>query len=129
MITNNPDYSVEQAKYVYLGAESYIKDMKAYHATHTDFQMECYDVWNSNFTGENYVSGWMSTTAEESDLYSQLSSDFVTYLNESVAKFITGEKNFDADYDTFLSDMKTLKVDEMTELWQNVYDRWAGISE
>ena len=130
MILDNPDgYSVDQAKYVFLGSESYLHDMDALHAVYTDLQLECFDVWNCNLTCEYATSNFLAMTADEGDRFSELSSDIITYCNESVAKFITGEKNFDEDYDAFLADLKNLNIDELTELEQVVYDRWAGVSK
>ena len=71
----------------------------------------------------------MGMTTEEGERFSELSGKIISYLYESVARFITGEQNVDADYDAFLADMKNLGVDEMTRIEQEAYNRWAGISE
>ena len=131
MILNNPDgYSQAQAKYVFLGSdEPFVTTLEAYHAVHNDLQMECFNVWNSNREGDCAVSYYMGTTEEEGNRISEISGDLISYLYESVAKFITGEKNLDTDYDAFLADLDTLGIEDMNTIQQAVYDRWAGISE
>lgn len=103
--------------------------MEAYHALHNDLQMECFDVWNSNYTGEHHVSGNLVMTTDESTRFSEVSGDLITYLNECVAKFIVGEKNFDSDYDEFLQNLVSFGIEDLNKIEQAVYDRWAGLSE
>ena len=130
MILNNPEgYTQSQARYVYLGSdESFVVQLEAYHALHNDFQMECFDVWNSNREGDKTASMFLGLTTEEGDALSEVSGDIISYLYESVAKFITGDRDIDTEFDEFLEDMRGLGVDKMTELQQAAYDRWAGIA-
>ncbi len=128
LVLNNPDWNVEEARFVYLGMGhgSYLKDIGALYAPFNDTQMECFEVWNSNFTGEHSVSKFLAMTTDESNLFGEISGDIITYLSECVSKFIVGEMNFEEDYDFFLEQMQTLRVDELTQLEQTVYDRWAS---
>lgn len=129
LIINNPDYTVLQARGAYLGGNACLRFMEAYHALHNDLQMECFDVWNSNYTGEHHVSGNLVMTTDESTRFSEVSGDLITYLNECVAKFIVGEKNFDSDYDEFLQNLVSFGIEDLNKIEQAVYDRWAGLSE
>lgn len=128
LIMNNPDdLSSEQAKYFYLGFGSYQRDIEAWYAGYNDRQMACFDVWNKDFTGSKALSTQPAMTVEEGEAFSTISGDLITYLSEAVAKFIVGEKNFDKDYDEFIDNLYSFGVDELTEIQQNAYDRWAGI--
>ena len=130
LIVNNPDdYTVLQAKGAFLGGSGCLRSMEAYHALHNDMQMECFEVWNSNSTGEHQLSNQLVMTTEESTRFSEVSGDLITYLNECIAKFIVGEKNFDSDYDEFLNNLITFGIEDLNEIQQDVYDRWAGLSE
>ena len=129
LVMNNPDgLSTEQAKYAYLGIGSSLRDIDVWYAGYSDAQMACFDVWNKDFTGEKALSTQLSMTTEESELFSRISGDLITYLSESVAKFIVGEKNFDEDYDAFLSDLNSLGLETLDKIEQDVDDRWSGIA-
>lgn len=128
LIMNNPDdLSSEQAKYFYLGIGSYQRDIEAWYAGYNDRQMACFDVWNKDFTGAKALSTQPAMTTEESEAFSTISGDLITYLSEAVAKFIVGEKNFDKDYDEFIDNLYSFGVEDLTEIQQNAYNRWAGI--
>lgn len=55
---------------------------------------------------------------EYGDLYSSIS----TYVNETVALFVSGEKNVDKDWNEFQTSLKNLGVDRYLELAQKGYD-------
>lgn len=129
LILDNDDFTtLLDAKYAYLGGGAYGRTLEAWHATHNEFQMQCFDVWNSNFTGEKAISTQLALTPEESARFSTISGDMITYLNECVAKFVVGDLNFEGDYDNFLNQLESLGISELIEIEQAVYDRWAGIA-
>ena len=126
MILDNPDYNSEEAKGCFLAVGAYLHVMDAYLTAYSDVQRECMEVWTSNMTGEYALSGQLTMTSEESARYGELTGDLITYLYECVAKFITGEMNLEGDYDTFIEDLHTLKLDELVEIEQSMYDRWSN---
>ena len=65
-------------------------------------------------------------TTEESARYSELVGDVITYLYESIAKFITGDMSLETEYDGFIDNLHKLNMDEMVEIEQAMYDRWAN---
>ena len=132
MITEHEGYeTVLEAQAAYLGGNATVRTMEAYHAMHTDEQMHCYDVWNSNFTGEYSIPGTMTMTTDESEEWGTITGDLITYLNETVAQFIIGTKdpNDDAEWETFQSNLDSLGINRCNEIEQDVYDRWAGLAE
>lgn len=129
MITNNPDFSVQQAQSVCLGGNARLRTMGSYHALRNDLQMECFDVWNSNYTGEHYVTDNLPFSSEESTESQSYLGDLTTHLYTCVTKFIVGEMNFDSDYDRFQEELVEMGLDNLTKIQQSVYDRWAGLSE
>ena len=126
MILDNPDYNVEEAKGVFLGNGSRLRSVDASMDSYSDLQKACMDVWTSNFTGEYAMSTQLVMTTEEGVRYGELNGDIVTYLYESIAKFITGEMDLDGDYDAFIENLHTLHIDELIEIEQAMYDRWSA---
>lgn len=62
-------------------------------------------------------------TDEEQDKLDMCKTDVISYWEEMRDKFLTGEASVDSDWDTYLSTIKTLGMDTMTEVYQSVYDR------
>lgn len=59
---------------------------------------------------------------ETADRLSILWTDLDKYEKETTAKFIRGELNFDSDWDTYVETMKKIGIDEVVEIYQDVYD-------
>ncbi len=57
---------------------------------------------------------------------SKIKADLDTFMNESIAKFVTGAYNLDADYDKFQADLKTIGVDNYVSLTQKTLDAWKA---
>lgn len=78
---------------------------------------------------ENYKFAIMSTegnlavaTEEETQRIADLKADFDTYYEELLTKLILGQAALD-DWDTYLSELKALGLDELIEITQARYDR------
>lgn len=63
-----------------------------------------------------------AATEEENERISELTADFETYYQELLTKLVLGQKSMD-DWDTYLSDMKELGLDELIQITQDRYDR------
>ena len=66
-----------------------------------------------------------SRTDEERDRINEISTDLNTYSNELLMNLIIGNKSMD-DWDTYISDLKKLGLDDHIALDQAAYDRAAG---
>ncbi len=62
-------------------------------------------------------------TEEEQNLIDMVKTDCVSYFKEMRAKFVTGEANLDSDWDSYVSTMKSMGLDDFTAVYQSVYDR------
>ena len=126
LILDHPEYNTEEAKGIYLGIGGYLHVMDAYLTSYSDLAIECMEIWSSNMTGEHAMSDQLVMTTEESARYSELVGDVITYLYESIAKFITGDMSLETEYDGFIDNLHKLNMDEMVEIEQAMYDRWAN---
>ena len=62
-------------------------------------------------------------TAEEAEILSEANGDLETYKDEMILKFIVGDVDIDAEWDTYVTTMKGLGIDEVTAVKQALYDR------
>lgn len=62
------------------------------------------------------------STVEEADRLSELLPDIETFRDESIAKFITGNKPLD-EFNDFVEKLKELGIEEVLEIKQQQYDR------
>lgn len=59
---------------------------------------------------------------EVNDRLSVLWTDLSNYMNETVARMIRGELNFDSDWDTYVQTMNEIGLDEWVSIYQTAYD-------
>lgn len=65
-------------------------------------------------------------TTEESDEINVLLPSIKDYVNEKCMSWILGNGDFDAEYDRFVSELRTRGVDRVIEISQNAYNRLKG---
>ena len=82
-------------------------------------------LWDTMSTDE-VIPAAISMTSEESEEFGAIYADLETYVNECVAKFVTGEKPM-SEYDAFIKEL-TAKFDIETciELKQAAYNRYIA---
>ena len=68
----------------------------------------------------------LNYTAEESKELSNISADITKYANEQKAKWCTGQGNIDAEWDSYLNNLKNLQLDRYMEIHNNAYNRFKG---
>ncbi len=61
----------------------------------------------------------------ELDRIASLNADITTYENEMIQKFIMGQTSLD-EFDSFLSTVKSMGGDELTQIYQTQLDRYYG---
>ena len=58
-----------------------------------------------------------------------LRTDISSLVSETTSRFITGEKDVDAEWDSFQDGLKKLNVDRYLELVQKGYDNFNKMAE
>ncbi len=82
---------------------------------------------NDNYTPYMQV-GWPDSVKfsdSESNTISLITTDIESYLNQMIAKFITGEESLD-NFDAFVQGLKDRGLDQYLELHQMAYDRYLA---
>ncbi len=57
----------------------------------------------------------------------EISNTVYNYVHSSVAQFITGEKNIDSDWDSYVNEFKVMNADRWVSFVQEEYDRQKGL--
>lgn len=64
-------------------------------------------------------------TQEETDAAATKLADLRIYLEESWGQFLSGERELtDENWEAFIAECQRMGCDEVTEIYQQVYDRW-----
>ena len=69
-----------------------------------------------------YKALWRPDEVEITQTYS---TDLSTYFNEMMLGFIIGTNDL-SQFDSYLAQLKALGADEMTQMYQAIYDRTQG---
>ncbi|MCR4961242.1 MAG: extracellular solute-binding protein [Lachnospiraceae bacterium] len=85
--------------------------------------------WHARINGElrQYVKDpWpeIYATSKESDTVNLYMPDIQAMVDESTIDFITGKKNLTSDFDSYISELERLHIDEVTEVRQTQYNRY-----
>ena len=89
--------------------------------------VDCYAAWDRTWdrSTDLYTLPLLSLTQEESETYSNTFSDIQTYVNEMTIKFIIGQEELsEASYAAYVDNIKSMRIDECTEILQAAYDRY-----
>lgn len=127
LILDNQDglsNTVLLALYCMQSTNPYLLSMDREKALYTEQQLEANDIWQSNQDGANAYPVSAKMTTQESMEFSSLWADISTYGCEQIPKFVIGELNLDADWDTFVAAMEAMDCSHLVELKQAAYERY-----
>lgn len=73
---------------------------------------------------EEYLPAMSSIwfTSEQANELSMLESTISDYVNEMTTKFITGDRNVETEWDSYLNELKAMQVERVIEIYQQIYD-------
>ena len=68
----------------------------------------------------------MTLTEDENEVYTDYWTEIDSYIAEKTAKYITGELDVEADWDTFVKDLENLHLQDVIDAYQSAYDRFSA---
>ena len=68
----------------------------------------------------------LTPTAEEASKLSEIKTDIDTYVTEARMNFVTGQWNFEEDWDAYVQQMKDMRIDEYIAIKQSQYERFLA---
>ncbi len=125
-VTASPEgYSFAQAMAYYTMPPSRVclQDWTRELASVPEKDLVSYDIW-AQCTDEHTIPTGVSMTSEENTEYAKIIADIQSLVQEKTNLFITGELNLDADYDEFVSQIKSMNIDRALEIYQAALDRF-----
>lgn len=96
---------------------------REYMDTNTDFIKSVIEYRSVNVDNLYTLPDGVSLNSEEAYEHSAIYSDIATYINESILKFIVGDKSFDA-YDAFVQTLYEMGIEDCIAIYQAAYDRY-----
>ena len=76
----------------------------------------------SDWAPEEVIAKLIYTT-EEGEAIFEIESILKSYVDESMAAFIAGNKNIDTEWDAYLAELNKIGLEKYLEVVQGVYDR------
>ena len=122
LIYNNPEDSFPnmREKYADQGYGYYI--WKRQYIAYNQDQLDAFDTWGESASGD-WVMPPVTLTSQEGEEFSAIYGDIETYVNETVVKFITGDKPI-SEFEEFASRIRSLGIDRCIEIYQAALDRY-----
>lgn len=65
-------------------------------------------------------------TEEENEVVADIKTTIETYVNESMARFATGDMDLDKDWDSYLKELDNMGLEKYISISQTAYDRMQG---
>lgn len=90
-------------------------------------QKDAIELWTTGVDTEYEFPAAAGMTTEQSERYSLLMSELQSYVDQSTLGFIVGEKSTETGWDDYLRTLESLKVDELNELMQTIYDKYIEL--
>ena len=89
-------------------------------------QLAAMQTWDKTQSRTYLLPSYSVLDADAATEATALWTDISTYISESTAKFITGEKNLEGDFDAYLAQLKSMGMDRYIEIQQNALDAYYG---
>lgn len=127
-VTDNPNGIPQTLVLMYdcCWACGYLLDVHNQDATLTQDELEACAIYQTAFSGtsQTYPSSFVTLTADESSTASGIETDLDTFMEENIAKFVTGEYPM-SEFDAFVENIyANFDVDSLLEIYTNAYERY-----
>ncbi len=94
------------------------------HLHFTDRKVQHIDNDLKPYADTSAVPGTLMFTVEEAELVNQIQSDIRDYCNRRGVEWVSGQGDIDADWDSYIAELKAMRVDEYINAVQAAYDRF-----
>lgn len=129
LVINNPTMEFNAASYIYAShtATYYmpaVMNMRKSYYSFTDAEWTALETFSNMGDDEYAMPVAVTLTAEESERYSNISSDVETFISETVIQWIISDTLNEDVWEAFLQQLHGLNVDEMISIYQDAYNRY-----
>ena len=111
--------------YVWSPCAIYI-DKSVLYTEYSDNMLAAYSIWGEDDSSQS-LPGGLSLTTEETETYTALMSDIITFASEQVLKFILGNEALtEESWAAFGETLDTMGIQDCIAIYQNAYDRYLN---
>jgi len=97
------------------------------HLHFTDRKVQFIDNQMKPFADKSYVPGALHYTVDEAERVNQILADLRDYTNRRGVEWVMGTGDIDADWDAYLSELKSMGVEDYVNYSQNAYTRFLDV--
>lgn len=129
LIKNNPDgLSTDNALNAYaININMYAKDGATQRKAYNDVQQQALDAWNgTREVTKSSFTNLFTLNTEEIATVQQYYTDISTYAAEQIGKFLIGESSLDENWDSFVSTIESMGIDQVVAAYESAGDRYFG---
>lgn len=129
LITDNPDgLNFNDALTVYVSTNELggIVYYEKYDTTFSEAELASKTIWDRSAGEIKTIPTEASMTTEENEAYTNIMNDIATYSSEIILKFVIGEMDINTEWDTFVSTMNSMNLEEAIGYQQDAYDRYLA---
>lgn len=126
LVLNNPDMSTTVALFMYcMDRGPFYRDDDRETSNYTEAQKAASDIWKSNMVEGRNMDGYRLTSAETEEAGTWY-TDIKTYATEKILQFIIGAVDVDDGWDEYVSEIESMGIDNVIEIYQTAYDRYLS---
>ena len=124
-VVNGGNFQFMMTGYTLSGVPS-LQDFDKSFFTYGDNVIEAFDTWGSCVDDLYTLPGALTLTTDQSEEYTPVFNDLNTMAEECIGKFITGEADIEAEWDTFQEDLISMGIEKCIEIYQEAYDNYVA---
>ena len=126
MVLNNPDVAPGDAISCYTGRNStpFWESNKRLLVTFNEDEANAFSTWAANRDNRDAYPYVAQLTMDERYELAKLASDYESYALECRDKFINGDMDIEAEYETYEEQVRTMCLTRGLEIKQAAYDRY-----
>ena len=96
--------------------------------TTTQDVYDCETVWLAKMAPKMKNYSALTVAQDDTNEYNAIMGDISTLVTETVAPWIIGQKDIDAEWDTFQANMKGIGIDRAIAMQQAAYDQVSALA-
>lgn len=90
--------------------------------TDLEYQLYTESLKYMDYFPDEYLPTTIWFTTDQANELSMLESTITSYVDEMATKFITGDRDIETDWESYLSELNAMQVDRVVEIYQEIYD-------
>ena len=127
IVLNNPDMNRDTSIVMYTMSEMgdhFQSDGRRIYQYYADGILDLKMLWSEGDDNAYVIPADISKTADETALLSGITNEIYAYTTEMTLRFITGSDDIDSMWDTYVSTLESLGINEAGAVYEAAYARY-----